>query len=75
MHAADKHSSLSQAFVNYGRKKFYNIGAWFDFAGIMTIGPTSVRQMAATCFYFLFSGMCNKTNAIPYFQVYWHMNH
>jgi hypothetical protein len=23
--ARDKHSSLSQIFVNYGRKKFYNI--------------------------------------------------
>jgi hypothetical protein len=24
--ARDKHSSLSQNFVNYGRKKFYSIG-------------------------------------------------
>jgi len=23
-----KHSSLSQTFINYGRKKFYNIGHW-----------------------------------------------
>jgi hypothetical protein len=25
MFATDKHTSLSQSFVNYGRKKFYNI--------------------------------------------------
>ncbi len=24
----DKHSSFFQSFVNYGRKKFYNIGTW-----------------------------------------------
>ncbi len=24
----DKHSSLLRTFVNYGRKKFYNIGPW-----------------------------------------------
>jgi hypothetical protein len=26
--ARDKHSSLLQAFINYGLKKFYNIGSW-----------------------------------------------
>ncbi len=26
--ARDKHSSLLRTFVNYGRKKFYNIGSW-----------------------------------------------
>jgi hypothetical protein len=26
--AREKHSSLSQKSVNYGRKKFYNIGPW-----------------------------------------------
>ncbi len=26
--ALDKHSSLLRKFVNYGRKKFYNIGPW-----------------------------------------------
>ncbi len=25
-HGRDKHSSLLQAFTNYGRKRFYNIG-------------------------------------------------
>ncbi len=29
--AKDKHSSLLQTFVNYGCKKFYNIGAWKRF--------------------------------------------
>ncbi len=23
-----QHSNLSQTFINYGRKKFYNIGPW-----------------------------------------------
>jgi hypothetical protein len=27
----DKHSTLLQTIVNYGRKKFYNIGPWPDF--------------------------------------------
>jgi hypothetical protein len=27
--ARDKHSSLLQEFVNYGRKKLYNIGPWY----------------------------------------------
>ncbi len=27
--AKDKHSSLLRKFVNYGRKKFYNIGPWY----------------------------------------------
>jgi hypothetical protein len=27
--ARDKHSNLSPKFVNYGQKKFYNIGPWF----------------------------------------------
>jgi hypothetical protein len=26
--ARDKHSSLLRKFVNYRRKKFYNIGPW-----------------------------------------------
>jgi hypothetical protein len=26
--ASDKHSSLLRTFVNYGHKKFYNIGPW-----------------------------------------------
>jgi hypothetical protein len=26
----DKHSSLLRKFVNYGEKKFYNIGPWLD---------------------------------------------
>jgi len=26
--ARDKHSSLLRKFVNYGRKKFYDIGPW-----------------------------------------------
>jgi len=29
MIASDKHSSLLRTFVNYGHKKFYNIGPWF----------------------------------------------
>jgi hypothetical protein len=29
MLAKDKHSGLLQAFVNYGQKKFYNIGPGF----------------------------------------------
>ncbi len=28
MHSKDKPSSLLRIFVNYGRKKFYNIGPW-----------------------------------------------
>ncbi len=28
----DKHSSLLRTFVNYGRKKFYNIGPWNEFS-------------------------------------------
>ncbi len=28
--ASLKHSSLLQTFVNYGHKKFYNIGPWSD---------------------------------------------
>ncbi len=30
MLARDKHSSLLWAFVNYGRKNFYNIGPWIS---------------------------------------------
>ncbi len=26
--SCDKHSSLLQTIINYGRKKFYNIGPW-----------------------------------------------
>ncbi len=30
MLASDKHSSFLQTFVNYGHKKFYNIGPWLS---------------------------------------------
>ncbi len=30
MFARDKHSSLLRKFVNYGWKKFYNIGPWIQ---------------------------------------------
>ena len=35
----DKHSSLLQKFVNYGRKKFYNIGPAVQGEGDPRLGP------------------------------------
>jgi hypothetical protein len=32
--ARDKNSSLTQKFVNLGRKKFYNIGPWISVANV-----------------------------------------
>jgi len=32
--ARDKHSSVLRKFVNYGQKKFYNIGPWL-FKGLL----------------------------------------
>jgi len=34
MLAMDKHSSLLQTIITYGRKKFYNIGSRPDLSGI-----------------------------------------
>ncbi len=33
--ASDKHPSLLRIFVNYGRKKFYNIGPWSWFGSTL----------------------------------------
>ncbi len=35
--ASDKHSSLLRKFVNYGRKKFYNIDPWSQSALLLGI--------------------------------------
>jgi hypothetical protein len=36
MLARDKHSSLLRTLVNYGRKKFDNIGPWGNVRDILT---------------------------------------
>jgi hypothetical protein len=40
--ARDKHSSLLQTFVNYRRKKFYNIGPWVNVIKLFTALITNV---------------------------------
>jgi hypothetical protein len=43
--ARDKHSSLLQRFVNYGRKKFYKIGTRSD-SGISDVHSFRVANLA-----------------------------
>jgi hypothetical protein len=40
--ARDKHSSLLRTIVNYGRKKFYNIGPWNDKVAEVAVEPVAV---------------------------------
>jgi hypothetical protein len=40
----DKHSNLLRTFVNYGRKKFYNIGPWSHFIALLKPGGLGIQQ-------------------------------
>ncbi len=52
--ARDKHSSLLQKFVNYGRKKFYNIG------------PGTVKLATAVIYGFIVQVLHSRVGSWPY---------
>ncbi len=44
--ARDKHSSLLDTFVNYVRKKFYNIGLWVLYYKLFTNVPNELECLS-----------------------------
>jgi hypothetical protein len=55
--ARDKHNSLLQTFVNYSRKKFYNIGPRFHIVKLMFVQANNndLKNVLRWFFYFFFS--------------------
>ncbi len=57
--AGDKRPSLSRKFVNYGRKKFYNIGSRENLLdSVSHIGPLTTNPLEAR-------GMVNRVSVDP----------
>jgi hypothetical protein len=44
---SDKNSSVLQTFINYGRKKFYNIGTWLGNKMMKSL-PLRIQLLRAT---------------------------
>jgi hypothetical protein len=66
MFAKEKHSSLFQTFINYGNKKFYNIGTWAN--GIKINAIIYKFSHLASVFVRLGWKRLPMTNTLAYFK-------